>query len=571
MYFLALAADYDGTIANHGFVDAATMDALNRFKASGRRLILVTGRELADLTHAFAEIKIFDRVVVENGAIIYDPATQHEHAIAPAPPVRLVEKLIERNVEPISLGRSIIATWEPHQEAVLGAIRELGLELQIIFNKGAVMVLPTGVNKASGLKAALMELDVSVHNVVGVGDAENDHAFLRLCGCAAAVANALPTIKEEADIILSGDHGAGVIELIDKVSREDVGVISPARHGLLVGTDQSGRKVYLAPDCRVLIVGESQSGKSRFAKLLTERMIEKQFEFCVLDPEGDYEGLEHAVCVGDASIPPTREEALRLLRETGVNLVINTVGLDMSGRQRLFDSLIAPLTELRVKTGRPQWLLVDEAHHVLLGTKESSWQGSLENLPATIFIAVSPESLPVNVLNTVGVVLAFGRTAAKLVVTLAKALNVPTPDTPPHGHDDIVYWSPRSGDPPKAIQIEAPRQVHKRHTGKYAMGDVGERASFYFRGPRNAVNLRASNLMEFVKLAREVDDATWEHHLRAKDYSAWLRYVIKDGELAGEVAQIEADMSLDYRKSRRRVIDAICRRYAVPESGANQG
>ena len=308
MYFLALAADYDGTIADHGFVNAATAEALKRFRDTGRRLVLVTGREIADLTHAFAEIKIFDLVVAENGAVIYDPATERERVIAPAPPARLVEKLMERNVEPISVGRSIVATWEPHQAAVLSAIQELGLESQIIFNKGAVMVLPAGINKASGLKAALVELDIAVHNVVAVGDAENDHTFLGLCGCAAAVANALPVIRDEVDIKLSADHGAGVVELIEKVIREDARIVPPSRHGLLVGADRTGQKVYLEPDRRVLIVGETESGKSKFATLLTERMFEKQFEFCVIDPEGDYDSLQHAVCIG---MPPCRRPRRR--------------------------------------------------------------------------------------------------------------------------------------------------------------------------------------------------------------------------------------------------------------------
>ena len=221
------------------------------------------------------------------------------------------------------------------------------------------MVLPPGVNKASGLKAALSMLDISVHNVVAVGDAENDHAFLGLSGCAAAVANALPTIRDEADIKLSGDHGAGVAELIEKVICEDVRIIPPSRQGLLVGTDRTGQRIYLEPDCHVLIAGKSQSGKSRFATMLTERMAEKQFEFCVIDPEGDYEGLQHAICIGHASKSPTRKEALTLVCEIGVNLVINTVALNRPDRQRLFDSLIGPVAELRARTGRPHWLLID--------------------------------------------------------------------------------------------------------------------------------------------------------------------------------------------------------------------
>jgi HAD superfamily hydrolase (TIGR01484 family) len=106
-----------------------------------------------------------------------------------------------------------VATWHPNETVVLETIAELGLELQVIFNKGAVMVLPSGVNKATGLAAALHELDLSRHNVVGVGDAENDHAFLALCECSVAVANALPALAERCDLVTAAERGAGVEEL----------------------------------------------------------------------------------------------------------------------------------------------------------------------------------------------------------------------------------------------------------------------------------------------------------------------------------------------------------------------
>lgn len=186
MYILGLAADFDGTIAQHGAVRADTCTALKGLKATGRRLIRVTGRELPALKQTFPEMDLFDRVVAENGAVLFNPATQDEQVLAPAASASFVERLISRNVEPISVGRSIVATWEPHQATVLSVIQELGLELQIIFNKGAVMVLPAGVNKATGLKAALADIRISPHNVVAVGDAENDHALLSMCGCSTA-------------------------------------------------------------------------------------------------------------------------------------------------------------------------------------------------------------------------------------------------------------------------------------------------------------------------------------------------------------------------------------------------
>jgi hydroxymethylpyrimidine pyrophosphatase-like HAD family hydrolase len=221
LYFMALATDYDGTLAHDGLVDAPTIASLNAFKATGRRLILITGRELPHLKQAFPQLKIFDRVVAENGALIYNPVTEVERLIAPGPRPQLVARLRQLGVSPLSVGRCIVATWEPHETTVLRVIRELGLELQIIFNKGAVMVLPPGVNKAAGLVAALNDLELSAHNVVGVGDAENDNSFLSACGCAAAVANALPIVKEAADVNLVGDHGAGVVELMESICRDD--------------------------------------------------------------------------------------------------------------------------------------------------------------------------------------------------------------------------------------------------------------------------------------------------------------------------------------------------------------
>jgi hypothetical protein len=221
MHFLAVATDYDGTLARDGSVNAKTIAALLRCKESGRRLILVTGRELPDLRNVFSQISLFDRVVAENGALIYDPANEKENVIAEPPPAIFVRRLRERNVEPLSIGRSIVATREPHGTTVLEVIRELGLELQIIFNKGAVMILPAGMSKAVGLQEALRELEISAHKVVAVGDAENDHSFMQACGCAAAVANALPTIKAAADIRLAGDHGDGVIELVERLLAED--------------------------------------------------------------------------------------------------------------------------------------------------------------------------------------------------------------------------------------------------------------------------------------------------------------------------------------------------------------
>lgn len=229
MQYLALAADYDGTLARDGHVEADVVAALARLRASGRQLILVTGRELPELLSMFAEIGLCNLVVAENGGLLYWPNDQREEALAESPSDAFVQEMMRLDVKPFSVGRVVFATWRPHETAILDAIQRLGLGYQIIFNKRAVMVMPSSVNKASGLCHALEHLELSATQVVGVGDAENDHAFLDHCAVSAAVANALPALKERADLVLDRDHGQGVVELIDRILADDLQSLGPRK------------------------------------------------------------------------------------------------------------------------------------------------------------------------------------------------------------------------------------------------------------------------------------------------------------------------------------------------------
>jgi len=187
---------------------------------------MVTGRELDELLAVFEGCNLFDRIVAENGALLYDPAASKSRALAPPPPPQLIDVLRKKGV-PISVGRSILATVEPHEHAVLDAIRDLGLEWHVIFNKGSVMVLPAGITKATGLVPAMEELGIPLSQTIAVGDAENDHAFMRLSGVAVAVANALPSVKADADLTTLGARGDGVAELIDRIIADDLADVVP--------------------------------------------------------------------------------------------------------------------------------------------------------------------------------------------------------------------------------------------------------------------------------------------------------------------------------------------------------
>jgi hydroxymethylpyrimidine pyrophosphatase-like HAD family hydrolase len=572
MRYHLLATDYDGTIATDGRVDAATLEALRALRATGRKLVLVTGRDLDELLSVHPELDIFERVVAENGALLYRPATKERKPLGEPPPADFLAALRQRGVAPLAAGEVIVATREPHETVVLETIRELGLELQVIFNKGAVMVLPAGVNKATGLMAALEELKISPHNVVGVGDAENDHSFLKLCERSAAVSGALPALRDTADITLRSDAGAGVQELAAELIETDLSATrSPDAQRLKFGVDERGASVSLEPygDC-TLICGASASGKSTVARRIVESLLANAYQLCVIDPEGDYEEQPGAVIIGKPDAEPRRDEVVQLLEDYGVNGVVCMTGVPISDRPPYFASLLSDLLQMRVRYGRPHWLLIDEAHHLF----PAEWQapnGLLpENLRNVLLVTVHPELLSAEMHERVTQFIAVGPTAPELLrqfaalrgVTLSQDV-LAAATAAPVQVGEVLLWS-ATAETCRRIRVEPPSTEQRRHTRKYAEGQLPPDRSFYFRGPEAKLNLRAQNLLQFLEMAAGVDEETWQFHFRRADYSRWFRDVIKDTELAKAAALVERDRFLSREDALAALRTAIESRYTLP-------
>jgi hypothetical protein len=301
-----------------------------------------------------------------------------------------------------------------------------------------------------------------------------------------------------------------------------------------------------------------------------EQMAQKQFQFCVFDPEGDYRELENAVCVGDVKAPPSQEEICNLLDEARDNVVINTLAISVPERPVFFTEIFPKIIGIRARLGRPHWLIVDEAHHILPAGREDFVAALPYDFGTAILITVHPESVSTAALNMVETLIAIGPHAHETISDFCKKTGRKTPQgINPPGDDEVLYWNIEDGAP-IAVQVRKPQQEHKRHTRKYAEGALSEEESFYFRGPEGRMNLRAQNTTIFLQIAQGVDDNTWEYHLRKAEYSRWFRDCIKDQELADEVAAIEEDRSLDPGQSRERIADAVNRRYTAPASRPEQ-
>lgn len=208
-----LACDYDGTLASHGVMSLQTEQALLAAKQAGLYLCLITGREFDDLLRVCSQIQLFDLVIAENGVVLHLPATAEITDLASPIPAEF-GTVLKRHDVPYSQGRIIASVDRNYADAVQAVIQELGLSLEVIFNKDAAMILPSGTDKASGLKIGIQRFGITADRVIGVGDAENDLAFLHMAGFHVALANALDSVKAEADLVTSQPNGAGVTEFI---------------------------------------------------------------------------------------------------------------------------------------------------------------------------------------------------------------------------------------------------------------------------------------------------------------------------------------------------------------------
>jgi hydroxymethylpyrimidine pyrophosphatase-like HAD family hydrolase len=545
MHIQALAVDYDGTIARHGVVAEETRAALESLRG-GRRVLLVTGRRLEDLQTVAPELTLFDRVVAENGAMVYDPRTQEVTLLGEEPPAALLSRLTELGV-PFAAGNVIVATVVPHDVEVLQAIRELGLEWQVIYNKGDVMLLPSGITKATGLEVALAQLGLSVHNTAGVGDAENDHNFLRICEVSAAVANALPAIKERADIVLRRANGRGVAEFIERHVANDLAGVPDvlAKYTVELGTARGGQPVR-APvyNANMLVVGSSGSGKSTLTGVFVERLVDQGYQVCVIDPEGDHQGLDPLVTLGSSEGAPSLEEITAALERSIPGAVINLVGLSLPDKVRFSSDLLGAILSLRASYGRPHWIILDEAHHLLPADGTPGTRVLPSGVDGVCFVTLRAGLLAPEARELVTDLYVIGAKAGDQVAEFATLRDIapiaaaPATMTLMEGEGLVVRLREDTLDQPRRFRIAPRRTEHRRHLRKYAGGDLGD-SSFYFTGPGGRLNLRAYNVTVFVEMARGVDLETWQYHLGNGDISAWFRDKVKNPDLAKEIKAVE--------------------------------
>ncbi len=413
MRFVALAAGFDGTLAREGRYDERCIEALRALAATGRKLILVTARELRDLLEVFPSARVFDYVIAENGAILHHPATKRSEILGRAPSEILLQELARRGVQPLTVGSSIIRTSLANEGEVRDAIIKLRLDCQLVANDESLIISPAEVSKASGVREALRQAGISAHNLVVIGDAQNDIALFDLAEHAVAVANADEAVKLGADRVTSGAYCDGFLELARDLMEGDLAYALPKTQ-VPVGKLEDGSELSVAPYFdSLLICGPRGSGKEAVCAQILRQMQSGDYQYCVIGAGSSrlFAAGSGVRVYGDAHEAPRLSEIMSALEHPTASAMLDLAGLPAESRSVFVEALLVQLQALHDRVGRPHAIVVQDAHWLLAGPTVPASATRLSEM-TRIYVSSEPERLPGEILEGVVAVVALGKNAS---------------------------------------------------------------------------------------------------------------------------------------------------------------
>lgn len=585
MHLGILACDLDGTLTQEHDVPARTWEVLRRARADGLVIIAVTGRILGSFSEQAPFFEVCEAVVAEDGAVVLFPRTRT--VVRPFGSLnRLLARRIEQLEIPLEKGSAIFATREPHDKEILKVLKETGGGATVEYNRGAVMVLPPGATKGTGLRYALQELGYSPRNVLACGDAENDRSLFEMSEMAVAVPNSSPDIQRLADAVLERPDGAGVEDLIEGLlkGRLPARRVRPERR-IFLGTKADDTPVYLDPflflDRNLAIVGASACGKSWLAGLVAEEVLKKEYQVCIIDPEGDYRSLKafrHTLLLGGSktTLPPV-VNVITLLDYSSVNLVLDLSAYSETERKRYVLEFLGSLRALRAHRKRPHWILVDEAQG-FFPPEESEPTSILTDVMkqgGVALVTYRPSGVSEQVLGQVNnwmmtrsgdeselraLASHFPRLDESMSRTLASL---------PVGEAIICFACSNREGPPLQEMIRfrtAPRDVpHIRHLHKYLQVPLPTEKRFYFSDGHGGSHGSAASLWELTNMLGQVPVRSLEFHSARGDLARWIEGVLQDEELARHIRKLKR-RGLTGEQLRSALAQSVRARYEELES-----
>lgn len=582
VHLTVFACDFDGTLTEEGQVAPATWDALRAARIAGMVHILVTGRTLDSIVGMGPFGELFEAIVAENGAVVQFPKRNKVALPFGTLDPRLLQQWHAMDL-PLEWGLAIAATVTPHDEALLRTLRAHHACASIVYNRNAVMFLPPGATKGSGLQYALEELGYSAHNVVACGDAENDRSLFEVAELAVAVANATPDLRRLADAVLPEPGGAGVRQLLGNLldGRAPAHRPRPER-ALVLGQRASGSPVRFDPfdvaESNLGILGSSGSGKSWLAGLVTEELLKQKYQVCIIDPEGDYRALAaspRTMLLGGPETPlPSVASVLNVAEWNNVSLVLDLSMYGFDQRYIYLCDFLRALRGLRARRGRPHFFLIDEIQSFCPLEGGELTDLLLDVLPWGGFGLVSyrPSLVARPLLERMDHLLLTRLGLPEEIDTVAQWLRryqgadqaLEALPALPRGEAYLCSGLRQPGSLARSallrFQVGGRAIPHFRHLHKYLRTPLPVAKRFYFHTREGKPLGTAASLWEFRERSADLPTDALRYHLARGDFAAWIEGALHDEELARRIDKLGGG-KLSGELLRQALLEAVVERY----------
>ncbi len=579
MHISIIATDFDGTISRDERLAPEVGRAMRRLRETGRITVLVSGRPFEFLRHLQQGEQAFDLIVAENGAVLYNPQSDEARLPFGQVPSELLDTLGQAGV-PLWQGAAIAGTILPYDDAVWVVSRELGLLVHVETNRNEVMVLPPGASKGAGLLNLLKSERLSPRNMLAFGDAENDHSLLQMAEVKVAVANAVPSLKEEADYVTPQSGPAGVATFCQRYLLDEQPFDFPVRGAHHFHLDTAGQVEVNAHDLvdrHLLIAGGSGSGKTWLASRLADELVQSGYQLLALDPAGDLRALRrHAtcLCLGREEVPPI-SLVIELLTETDLSLVVDLSYVPTPEERVLYTAgLLRRVLDVRQTYGRPHWLLLDEAQDLLSGPDNPAQLPLRKTIrsPGTCLVTWQPSRMATKLLAQVEGILLTRHRLSRETACLSQLLaerGLEVPDLEEHldelGEGQALAWGitpqPDTGLTPLKFSVGPQTFAQMEYLHRYLEEKVAPAQRFYFDQSKAPP---AGNLSDLIARLANLDPDVIEFHFLRRDFSRWVRDVLQDKTLARWLERLHTT-DLSGQALRAALLETLQKRHRVLE------
>ncbi|MGD8819995.1 MAG: HAD hydrolase family protein [Anaerolineae bacterium] len=567
MYRRVLAFDFDGTLAEDGAIPLLLQAAMERLHTGGYALFVVTGRRFGEADLGPLE-DVLSGIVWENGAVLHH-TTANEVYLPFGQVDRRLVKAIEDAGVPLQYGRAIVTTQTPHDQTVWQVLNEWGGDATIVHNRGQVGVIPPGAAKGAGLERLLSLCGFSPRNLVSFGDGEGDLSLLQLGETGVAVADAVPSLRQVADLVTEEAGPAGVLQALETYWLDGDAHQLPAQRArqIPLGKDEFGAPVSLPAailaDGNLGVFGDSGSGKSWVAGLLAEGMHTTGYQVLLIDPEGDFKGMRAlpgfvALDVNSESVPPPAMSAT-LLEAVNMSVVLDLSAYPVTRRDAYVADLLRALHPLRERKFRPHWIVLEEAQH-FLSSNDSAVAAALQPMLGAggwALVSYRPDRLADEFLAALDLCILTRLAESEAARALRRTTNCAVGAS--------VARIPRGfawlcGQRVVRLRPNARRVPHIRHLYKYLDTPLPHYKRFQFRDDDGYLDVEAASLFEFLQCLRSLPTSSLVYHQRRGDFARWAKKGLGDGILADHLGKL-AQRSLAGEALRRAVVQRVATHY----------